>query len=43
MKTQTKQNKVMKTIDINAREWLDKTYGNSYFSAIVTGDYYVVE
>lgn len=29
----------MKTIDINAREWFDKTYGNSYFSAIVTLDY----
>jgi hypothetical protein len=29
----------MKTIDINAKEWFDKTYGNSYFSAIVTIDY----
>jgi hypothetical protein len=29
----------MKTIDIQAREWFDKTYGNSYFSAIVTVDY----
>lgn len=29
----------MKTIDIQAREWFDKTYGNSYFSAIVTIDY----
>jgi len=29
----------MKTIDINAREWFDKTYGNIYFSAIVTVDY----
>jgi len=23
----------IKTIDIQAKEWLDKTYGNSYFSA----------
>ena len=29
----------MKTIDISAREWFDKTYGNIYFSAIVTVDY----
>lgn len=31
--------KTIKTIDIQAREWFDKTYGNSYFSAIVTLDY----
>lgn len=29
----------VKTIDINARQWFDKTYGNSYFSAIVTINY----
>lgn len=34
-----KKENVMKTIDIQAREWFDKTYGNSYFSAIVTLDY----
>lgn len=26
----------LKTIDINAKEWFDKTYGNSYFAANVT-------
>ena len=26
----------VKTIDIEAREWFDKTYGNSYFSAQIT-------
>ena len=26
----------VKTIDINAKEWFDKIYGNSYFAAIVT-------
>lgn len=26
----------IKTIDINAKEWFDKTYGNSYFSANIT-------
>jgi hypothetical protein len=29
----------IKTIDINAKTWFDKTYGNSYFAAIVTIDY----
>lgn len=29
----------MKTIDINAKEWFDKTYGNSYFSAQIIIDY----
>ncbi len=29
----------IKTIDIQAKEWFDKTYGNSYFSAIVTVNY----
>jgi hypothetical protein len=26
----------MKTIDINALEWFDKTYGNSYFAGTIT-------
>lgn len=26
----------LKTIDISAKEWFDKTYGNSYFAANVT-------
>ena len=26
----------IKTIDIQAKEWFDRVYGNSYFSAIVT-------
>lgn len=26
----------IKTIDINAREWFDKVNGNSYFSAVIT-------
>ena len=29
----------IRTIDIQAKEWFDKTYGNSYFSAIVTINY----
>lgn len=29
----------IKTIDIQAKEWFDKTYGNSYFSAQVTINY----
>ena len=29
----------MKTIDINAKEWFQKTYGNSYFSAVIVIDY----
>lgn len=29
----------MKTIDIQAKEWFDKVYGNSYFSGIITIDY----
>lgn len=29
----------IKTIDIQTREWCDKTYGNTYFSARVTLDY----
>lgn len=31
--------KQIKTIDVNAREWFDKTYGNSYFSAEVVINY----
>jgi len=30
---------IPKTIDIQGKEWFDKTYGNSYFSAVVTLDY----
>ena len=30
---------IPKTIDVNGKEWFDKTYGNSYFSAVVTMDY----
>ena len=26
----------MKTIDVQAREWFDRVYGNSYFSARIT-------
>jgi len=29
----------IKTIDIQAKEWFDKTYGNSYFSAEITINY----
>jgi len=29
----------IKTIDIHALEWFDKTYGNSYFAATVTINY----
>lgn len=29
----------IKTIDINAKTWFDKTYGNSYFAAIVVVNY----
>ena len=29
----------IKTIDVNAKEWFDKTYGNSYFAAIITINY----
>ena len=29
----------IKTIDIQAREWFDKTYGNSYFSMDITINY----
>ncbi len=29
----------IKTIDINAREWFDRTYGNSYFSAQIDLNY----
>ena len=29
----------VKTIDIQAKEWFDRTYGNSYFSAVVTINY----
>lgn len=29
----------MKTLDINAKEWFDKTFGDSYFSARVVVDY----
>lgn len=27
---------IIKTIDINAKEWFDKVNGNSYFAAVVT-------
>ncbi len=30
---------MIKTIDINAKEWFDRINGNSYFSAIITTDY----
>lgn len=26
----------IKTIDIQAKEWFDKTYGNSYFAGVIT-------
>lgn len=29
----------IKTIDIQSKEWFDKTYGNSYFAAMVTVNY----
>lgn len=29
----------IKTIDVNAKEWRDRTYGNSYFSAVVVINY----
>ena len=29
----------IKTIDVNAKEWFDRTYGNSYFSANITINY----
>ena len=29
----------MNTLDIQAKEWLDRINGNSYFSAIITIDY----
>ena len=29
----------IKTIDIDAKEWFDKTYGNSYFSAKIVINY----
>lgn len=29
----------VKTIDIQAKEWFDKTYGNSYFAGEVTINY----
>ena len=27
---------IIKTIDVNAKEWFDKVNGNSYFSAVIT-------
>ena len=33
------QLKQLKTIDIEAKEWRDKIYGNSYFSSDVTLNY----
>ena len=33
------QLKQLKTIDIKAKEWRDKTYGNSYFSSDITLNY----
>ena len=29
----------IKTIDINAKEWFDKKYGNSYFAGTITLNY----
>ncbi len=29
----------IKTIDVNAKEWFDKTYGNSYFAGTITLNY----
>lgn len=29
----------IKTIDVQAKEWFDRTYGNSYFSMNVTVNY----
>ena len=29
----------IKTIDINAKEWFDKIYGNSYFAGTITLNY----
>ena len=29
----------MKTLHVSAKEWFDKTYGNSYFSAQITIDF----
>jgi len=29
----------VQTIDINAKEWFDRTYGNSYFAGYVTINY----
>lgn len=29
----------IKTIDVQAKEWIDKVYGNSYFAAVVTINY----
>ena len=29
----------MKTIDVQVKEWFDKTYGNSYFGGFITIDY----
>lgn len=29
----------LKTIDVTAKEWFDRTYGNSYFSAVITLNY----
>lgn len=29
----------IKTIDVQAKEWFDKTYGNSYFSMNITINY----
>lgn len=31
--------RMIKTIDVNAKEWFDKVNGNSYFAGIVTIDY----
>lgn len=30
---------MIKTIDVNAKEWFDKVNGNSYFSGTITIDY----
>ena len=39
MNTQTTAPVKVNTIDINALEWFDKTYGNSYFAGSITINY----
>ena len=37
------KNKGIKTIDINCLEWFDKVNGNSYFSAIITLNFGLID